>query len=403
MSWLRKAGAPISRSIVSAPVGGAQPEKAGRRARSDVADIAGSVAIVHDYLTQRGGAERLVLTMAKAFPGAPIYTSLFEPALTFGEFAELPVRPGRLQRVPAFRHHHRLALPVLAPAFSARRIDAPVVLCSSSGWAHGVRTAGRKVVYCYTPARWLYQPSVYLGQQRHRGAAAALGVLAPGLRAWDRWEAASAHRYLTSSGAVRDRIHATYGIDAEVLPPPPTLDPSGPREPVPGLEPGFTLCVSRLLPYKNVDAVVAAASSIPDVRLVVAGTGPDESRLRARAGDRVRFIGRVDDAALRWCYANCAAVVAASYEDYGLTPLEGNRFGKPAVVLRAGGFLDTVEDGVTGTFFEEPTPTAISTALRSALGETWSAATITAHANRFSEDHFRQRLMEVVREETVQA
>jgi glycosyltransferase involved in cell wall biosynthesis len=358
------------------------------------------VAIVHDYLTQRGGAERLVLTIARAFPGAPIYTSLYEPSRTFREFAELPVRPGRLEGIPGLRHHHRLAFPVLAPAFSFTKVEAPVVVCSSSGWAHGVRTTGPKIVYCHTPARWLYQRSLYLGQRPPPGASAALGLLGPTLRRWDRWAAGRSHRYLTNSTAVRDRIWATYGVEAEVLPPPPTLDPDGRQEAVPDLEPGFFLCVSRLLPYKNVDAVMHAISSISHGRLVVVGAGPDEARLRAHGCDRVRLLGTVDDDVLRWCYANCSAVVAASYEDFGLTPLEGNGFGKPAAVLRAGGFLDTVVEGVNGVFFDEPNPNAIAAALVRLASDTSSPSAIRAHASRFSETRFAQRLVEIVAEES---
>jgi glycosyltransferase involved in cell wall biosynthesis len=336
--------------------------------------------------------------MAAAFPGAPIYTSLYEPELTFEEFAHLRVHAGPLERVSTLRRHHRLALPVLAPAFSSMRIEAPVVLCSSSGWAHGIRTSGRKVVYCYTPARWLYQPTVYLGDRGRLGASAALRLLSPGLKRWDRWAANAACRYLTSSTAVRARIREVYGIDAEVLPPPPTLDPAGPQEAPPGLEPGFVLCVSRLLPYKHVDAVMEAVTSLPSERLVVIGSGPDERRLRSFASDRVRLLGRVDDPVLRWCYANCSAVVAASHEDFGLTPLEGNRFRKPAVVLRSGGFLDTVVEGVNGTFFDEPAPAPIAEALRRSALERWSSVGIANHAERFSEDRFEERLTAVVGE-----
>jgi glycosyltransferase involved in cell wall biosynthesis len=357
------------------------------------------VAIVHDYLTQRGGAERLVLTMAKALPGAPIYTSVYEPAGTFSEFAHLCVVPGPLNRVPVLRRRHRLALPVLAPAFSALRVEAPVVLCSSSGWAHGVHTSGRKVVYCHTPARWLYEARQYLGARPSWGRAAALAALAPRLQAWDQAAASSAARYLTNSSAVRSRIRDTYGIDSEVLPPPPTLGPAGPEEPVEGLEPGFFLSVSRLLPYKNVGLVIEAVARVPGARLAVAGTGPEEARLRASAGPSTTFLGPVSDAQLRWCYANCQALVAASYEDYGLTPLEANRFGKPALVLRAGGFLDTVVEGRNGIFFDEPSPSSIAGALLAASVEHWSPDLIRAHAEDFSEDRFVSRLLEVVEEE----
>src|SRR5205085_12681682 len=132
-------------------------------------------------------------------------------------------------------------------------LDCEIAICSSSGWAHGARVAGRKVVYCHSPARWLYQTSRYLGTS---GAIrrVTVEVLRRPLERWDKRAAASAVRYLVNSTAVKERVRTIYGIDAEVLAPPPALTPAGPREPVEGIEPGFFLCVSRLLPYKNVDA-----------------------------------------------------------------------------------------------------------------------------------------------------
>src|SRR5436189_353008 len=116
------------------------------------------IALVHDYLTQRGGAERVVLSLTRAFPDAPLYTSLYDPAGTFREFADVDVRPLALNAIATLRQRHRLALPLLAAAFSRLEVPADVVVCSSSGWAHGAQVEGRKVVYCHTPARWLYQP-----------------------------------------------------------------------------------------------------------------------------------------------------------------------------------------------------------------------------------------------------
>src|SRR5205085_8173767 len=114
-------------------------------------------AIIHDYLTQRGGAERVVLSIAKAFPEAPLYTSLYQPGGTFPEYRALDVRPLPLNRMPFLRRWHRLALPLLAPAFSQLSLDCEIAICSSSGWAHGARVAGRKVVYCHSPSSWLFQ------------------------------------------------------------------------------------------------------------------------------------------------------------------------------------------------------------------------------------------------------
>jgi glycosyltransferase involved in cell wall biosynthesis len=356
------------------------------------------VAIVHDYLTQRGGAERVVLSMARAFPDAPIHTSLYEPETTFPEFAGLDVRPMPLNRLGALRRNHRLAVGLLSRAFSQLSVDADVVLCSSSGWAHGVDSPGRKVVYCYTPARWLYQPDRYL---REQGGAArlALEALRPRLVRWDAAAAARAARYLTTSTAVQARIREIYGRSAEVLPTPVTIDPDGARTPVAGLHGGFVLCVSRLLSYKNVDALLRAFADLPEQRLVVVGEGPDRQRLRELRPDNAILLGTVLDSELRWLYSRSAGIVSASHEDYGLTPLEAAAFGKPSAVLRWGGFVDTVVEGQTGIFFDEPRPTAIAAAVGELLARDWDADAIRAHAAGYSEERFVGRLQEIVAEE----
>ncbi|HEY0215937.1 MAG TPA: glycosyltransferase, partial [Cellulomonas sp.] len=312
------------------------------------------------------------------------------------------------------RRHHRLALPLLAPAVSGTPIDADVVLASSTGWAHGFPTRGRKVVYCHAPARWLYQSDRYLGPSRSGGSearaaggaqrrvqAAALGALAPALRAWDRRAAASADRYLANSTVTARAIREAYGIEAEILPPPPAMLPGGPETPVEGVEPGFLLCVARLLPYKNVDVVIEAVRRSPGVRLVVVGDGPERAALTRQVADlpRVHLAGRVDDAQLRWLYRSCAALVAASYEDYGLSPLEAAAFGRPSVVLRDGGYLDTVIDGVTGEFFDAPDPDLVAEAAARALAARWDAPTLQAHADDFAAARFVARLHAIVQEE----
>ena len=354
-----------------------------------------SVALVHDYLTQRGGAERVVLALTRAFPDAPLHTSLYEPAATFPEFAAVDIRPLSLNRLAPLRDRHRLALPLLAPAFSRLRLDEDVVVCSSSGWAHGAHAAGRKIVYCHTPARWLYQPERYL---RGRGLAlrGMASVLRPALERWDRRAAASADRYLANSSAVAERIRRIYGLDAEVLPPPPALEPGGPTNRVVGLEPGFVLCVSRLLPYKNLDAVIAAFAQLPDERLVLVGSGPEEAALRARAGANVSLLGAVSDEQLRWLYRECSGLVAASHEDFGLTPLEAAGFGHPSAVLRWGGFVDTVLEGETGVFFEAPKPRAVADAVQGLRSHRWDASRIRAQADRFSEARFVERIRAIV-------
>jgi glycosyltransferase involved in cell wall biosynthesis len=365
--------------------------------RATLIGLRSRVALVHDYLTQRGGAERVVLSLARAFPDAPLFTSLYEPATTFPEFADVDVRPGFLNHFAMLRRDHRRALPFLAPAFSRLRVNADVAVVSSSGWAHGARVTGRKIVYCHTPARWLYQPDRYL-RGHGAGTRAAGRTLRAPLVHWDKAAAATADRYLANSSVVAKRIGELYGVEAEVLPPPPAVTPEGPSAPVQGVEAGYALCVSRLLAYKNVDATVEAFAQSDGERLVVAGAGPGEAALRAAAPPNVSFVGRVTDEQLRWLYSQSDLLIAASHEDFGLTPLEAASFGKPSVVLRWGGFLDTVREGETGVFFETPTAEAIADALSEARSRDWDAASIRRHSDTFAEARFIDRIRAIVNE-----
>jgi len=370
--------------------------------------LTGTIALAHDYVTQRGGAERVALAMTRAFADAPLHTTLFDPAGTFPEFAEVDVRPMNINRWSLLRRHHRLALPMLADAVSRHHIDADVLLASSSGWAHGMPTTGRKVVYCHAPARWLYQTERYAGGTSARGGirgsavTMATAVLGPRLRAWDQRAAHSADRYLVNSTVVKQAVAQAYGIEAEVLfPPPATIGREGEAQRVPGIERPFVLCVARLLPYKNVDLVMEAVASVPGLDVVIVGDGPDRRRLEAlaRRTGRAHLLGRVSDAELRWLYESCEGLVAASFEDFGLSPLEAASFGKPTAALQDGGYLDTVVGGRTGVFFEQPVSEAIAAAVEELTRTTWSSAAIITHAEAYSEERFVARLREVVSEE----
>jgi len=349
------------------------------------------VAIVHDYLTQQGGAERVVLALHSAFPDAPVYTSLYAPDTTFPEFADVEIHTSPLNRVALFRKNHRAALPFLAPTFSATHIDADVVICSSSGWAHGVHTNGRKLVYCHAPARWLYQTDDYL-DGRSPAVRAALHAMRPMLLRWDRRAARSADTYLTNSTYTRDLIQATYGIDAEVLWPPNGVGPDGPQQGVEGIEPGYFLCVSRLLAYKHVAVVIDAFRNLPEQRLVVVGTGPEEIALKTDLPGNVQCLASVTDSELRWLYTHTRALIAASFEDFGLTPVEAATFGRPTIALRFGGYLETVVDGHTGLFFDHPEPALIARAVQSLDTAVIDAERIVEHARGFNEERFADRV-----------
>ena len=365
-------------------------------------DIRPTVAIAHDYLTQRGGAERVVLALHDTFPEAAIHTTVHEQARTFSSFGEARVITSPLQRLGALRRNPRLALPVLAPVVSRMHVDADVTVCSTPGWAHGVRTSGAKVLYVHNTARWLYQSEEYLAGMPIWYRLGLAPFAAP-LRRWDRRHAAGADVILVNSAVTRDRVRRHWGREAEIVHPPPGLNRAGHRVPVPGLEPGYLLTVSRLLPYKRIDAVLGGvgllndqAGTSPATRLVVVGRGPDRARLEAYAPPGTLWLEDVRDDQLRWLYANAEALVTAAHDDFGLTPLEAMQFGTPVVAVRDGGFPETVVEGETGVLFDGATSHDVCRGLLELRSRPWDRTVIEARAALFSAEAFAARIQAVV-------
>lgn len=354
-------------------------------ARDDLA----SVAIVHDYLNQRGGAERVVLEMASIWPQAPIYTSLFRPQSTFPEFGGRDVRTSPLNRLPVDEGFRNL-FPLYPAAFRAfGTLDEDVVISSSSGWAHGVRTAPRSfhAVYCYTPARWLYGGDhLRVSRPRQQVLKPAIGLM----RRWDRAAARRADLYIAISEGVRLRIKQRYGLNAPVVYPPVDTHRFRPKPRGERL-----LVVSRLLPYKRVDVVVDAATQA-GMALDVVGSGPALDDLRRRAGPTVDFHQRLGDADITRLMESCRAFCLPGQEDFGITPIEANAAGKPVIAFGGGGALETIEDGRTGVFFREHDVAAFLDAIARCDRVPTSPEAIAASAERFSQEAFRAGLLHVL-------
>lgn len=373
---------------------------AGERVGKVKGDRAPRIAIAHDYLTQRGGAERLVLSIVKAFPDATVHTLFYEPGQTYPEYQNVNIRVSPLNKISPFRKDPRIALPFLRYASDRMNIDADVVVASSSGWAHAFPTRGKKLVYCHSPARWLYLEDDYVGEAGKFGPKRlVLKMLGNGLRAWDKRAALAADEYVGNSSVVVERIKRVYGINADPLFPPfsPAVAEGGTKG-IPALgdewaSGGHFLVVSRLQPYKHVDRVIDAFRDLPNERLLVIGKGPLGDQLRASAPENVRLVEGLSDAQMRWAYAHAKALVAASHEDFGLTPLEAGAHGVPVLALRAGGYLDTVKEGTNGYFFEKAQPADIREAVERLVADTsLDREAIREHADRFREELFIRQL-----------
>ncbi|MCV7468364.1 glycosyltransferase [Micrococcus luteus] len=363
----------------------------------------GRIAIAHDYLTQKGGAERVVLALHRMWPDAPIYTTFYDPEGTFPEFKDAHIVTSPLNRVGLLRKDPRRALPLLPLASSLMHVKEPIAVVSTSGWAHGFRYDGATLVYCHTPARWVYLLDDYLGEGGRDSIKGRIArVLRPGLRRWDRASVRRRTRYVANSTVVKERIEEVYGLDGvDLVFPPHSVSTGGPQEPIPGAErmaeDGFLLSVARLMPYKHVDVSIEAAARAGRP-LVVIGKGPEEARLRAMAGEDVVFGQDLTDAQLRWAYAHATALIAASHEDFGITPLEASAWGVPTVALHAGGYLDTIAEGVNGVFVDAPTVDDVAGGVKRLLATDWDVDAMRAHAARFSEEEFARRISALVAE-----
>ncbi len=345
----------------------------------------GSVAIVHDYLNQRGGAERVVLELAAQWPQAPIHTTLYRPESTFAEFGERRIETSWVDRLPVDRRFRSLLALYPSAIRSLGVLDADLVVSSSSGWAHAVRTrpGALHVCYCHTPARWLWDPSAYSPSRLRR--AALLPLMAP-LRSWDLAAAARPTAYVANSERTRAAIRRVYGREAPVIPPPVGVERLTPRPRGERL-----LVISRLLPYKRVDLAIAAATSA-GIGLDVVGDGPLMRELRDMAGPTVELHGRVDDATVTALLEGCRALVLPGIEDFGIVPVEANAAGKPVVAFGAGGVRETQVAGVTAAFFDDRSPESLLAAVRVADALPADPAALRAHADTFAPERFRRRL-----------
>ena len=346
------------------------------------------VTLVHDYLTEMGGAERVVEVMRELFPQAPLYTSAVHrdrvsPLLSAGR-----VHATFLQPLARWKGAAKVLSPLLPMAF--RMLDlrgADVILSSSSGFAHHVRRRPKAlhVCYCHTPPRFLWQPKVYFDRQPWAARLAAPALVY--LRRRDMEAARRVDAYVANSEVVAKRIRLTYGRQATVIYPPvqtalyhPTTQRSG-----------RFLVVSRLLAYKRIDLVVEAASRV-GLPLDVIGDGPERERLRASAGSTVRFLGRQPDDVVRHAMATCIALILPGSEDFGLTPVEVQASGRPPVAFASGGAMETIRDGETGFHFPAQTWDAVAAAMDRARTTELPVSVLREAAERFDTAVFVESL-----------
>lgn len=354
------------------------------------------VALVHDWLNQMGGAERMLLAMTRMFPNAPIYTSIYNPDEVDPAFRSLDVRTSFMQRLPFITRRHQPYVAFYPLAFEQFDLsEYDLVISDSSAFAKGVitRPDALHISYCHTPMRFAWNFESYVASERIGGPSrVALAPVMNWLRMWDITSSARVDYFIASSPAVATRIAKYYRRESVYIPPP--VDTS--RFAVSRQRGDYFLIISRLIPYKRIDLAVEAFTRL-GFPLRIIGGGRDEPRLRAMAGANVTFLGPLDDQQARKQLAGCRAFIFPGEEDFGIAPVEAQAAGKPVIAYGAGGALATILPGKTGIFFEQQTPQSLAGAVKSFRDEWFDPDVIGRHAEEFDTSQFASRLMAFVR------
>jgi glycosyltransferase involved in cell wall biosynthesis len=350
------------------------------------------VALVHDWLTGMRGGEKVLLSLARLFPDAPIFTLLHVRGSVAPELEAREVRTTFVQHLPGVerRYRHYLPLfPAAAASMDLRGFD--LVISSSHCVAKSVRPArgALHLCYCHTPMRYVWDRYAdYFGPGRVSPIEGVLiRYVAEGLRAWDAATAGRVHRFAANSRYVAGRIRRYYGRDSEVIPPPVDTEFFTPAANGSG---EFDLLVSALAPYKRVDVALEAYRGTGR-KLRIVGIGPERAALEAKAPPEVLFLGWVDHATLRDLYRRCRAVLMLGVEDFGIVPLEAMACGRPAIVFGEGGGPESVVPGETGLVFHEATPQAVRAVVDSLETVRFNGVTLRARAEAHSRSAFESR------------
>jgi glycosyltransferase involved in cell wall biosynthesis len=345
------------------------------------------LAIVHDYLIQMGGAERVVGVMAEAFPSAGIFTSVTDTRRLLPQFSGRRITNSWLNAVPGAKKHFKKLFMMYPAAFwSLKPVDADVTWISSSGYSKWIRLGQKttSICYCHTPPRFFWEPDDYLNDEiTNRALRAVVRVALLHLQRLDYQRSQKMDFFIANSRCVQERIRRYYHRESEVIYPPVDVQRFCVTEKVDD----YYLVISRLVGYKRLDRAVGAFNALKQCLLIV-GDGPDRKRLESLAGPTISFLGRLSDEEVKRYLERCRGLIFPGREDFGIAPVEAQACGKPVIALAAGGALETVIPDATGVLFSEPTEECLAQAVKRAETIKWSPARIRENADRFNKERF---------------
>ncbi|MBI2028489.1 MAG: glycosyltransferase [Candidatus Levybacteria bacterium] len=355
------------------------------------------VALVYDRVNKWGGAERVLLVLHRIFPDAPLYTSVYDKINA--PWAKIfDVKTSFLENFP-FATRHELYATLMPLAFESFSFDDyDLVISVTSEAAKGIITKPKTkhICYCLTPTRYLW--SGYEDYFSNRYFRFISKPIVSYLRTWDRIAAQRPDGYIAISNEVKNRIKRYYNRESEVVYPPLSetfsqlASSAQLKNKKLNAERSYFLIVSRLVPYKRIDIAINAFNSLK-LPLRIVGVGSEMGRLKSMAGPSIEFLGNLTDDELVGYYRGCRALIFPGLEDFGLTIVEAQSFGKPAIAFRGGGALETIIERKTGIFFDEQNPESLINAIKQFRNTTINSEDCLSQARRFSFDSFKKSFM----------
>lgn len=359
------------------------------------------IALVHEFLTQFGGAERVLQNFMEIWPDADLHVLVHSPNKIDHVFDKYKIKTSFINRLPGVHSDHKWYLPLMplgAQSFDFKGYD--VVLTDSSSFAKGIKRGKYlHINYCHTPTRFLWSESrEYLKSTKYPFFIKWLAI--PILRLLKEWDYKAAQRpqyIIANSKNVQERIKKYYNRDAEVIPPPVDTEffrPTGEKN-------DYYFAASRLEPYKNIDLVIKAFNEL-GWPLKVAGSGTAEEYLKSIAKPNIEFLGRVSDEQLRQHYSASKAFIFAAEEDAGIMVLEAQSCGTPVIAFAKGGSLETVVPNKTGLFFNDQTSQSLIEVLKTFDASKFNASEIRLHAQDYDKKTFQSRIVHFIEDKRQQ-
>ena len=354
------------------------------------------IALVHDYLVQDGGAERVLQAFQEIWPKAPTFALLYDPSRMGASFRGKDIRTSFLQQVPFALKRYKWFMPLMPMATERHNVnDYDVVLSSTSAFAKGVITRPETlhVCYCHTPTRYLWSDThSYINEIGLPGPIRRMvPLMLTDIRVWDRLAADRVDRFVANSDTVSRRIRKYYLRDSDVIHPP--VETSRYR-----ISPNIGdhyVAGGRLVAYKRFDIVVRAFNKL-GIGLKIFGEGPEMAKLRAMAKPNIEFVGRVGEKEKADLYTKAIAYIHPQEEDFGITAVEAMAAGRPVIAYRKGGALETVVDGVTGVFIEEQSWEELANQIIRFEPDHFDPKTIREHALAYDTEIFKDRIRRYV-------